>query len=125
MNQQHAEAALHRAKQLIENKQYRDAQALLVTIDHPTAEKWLARINSMSSTSQQTSRVALQKIDDEIASRQSQKNAATIVFVGSLLLAPLGIGIVLLPFSLFNYFRHKNKLNVLKKKRIEILAAIP
>lgn len=37
-----------RAKKLIEAQRYEDARALLVTIDHPTADKWLAKLNSMS-----------------------------------------------------------------------------
>lgn len=33
-----------KAKQLIQAKKYEDARALLTTIDHPTAEKWLSKL---------------------------------------------------------------------------------
>lgn len=37
-----------RTKNMIEAKRYEDARALLVTIDHPTADKWLTKLNNMS-----------------------------------------------------------------------------
>ncbi len=43
-----AKLRMMRAKKMIEAKRYEDARALLVTIDHPTADKWLAKLNSMS-----------------------------------------------------------------------------
>jgi hypothetical protein len=39
-----AEQELLRAKKLIQAKRYEDAKALLITIDHPTADKWLAKV---------------------------------------------------------------------------------
>jgi hypothetical protein len=121
MNNQSTEMLLQRAKELIQSRRYNDAQALLITIDHPTAKQWLARLKDMSIVSSRPDPAKLQAINDQIESRQSQKNAATIVFIFCLLLSPIGIGIVLMPFALFNYFRHKNKLNELKKQRIQLL----
>ncbi len=122
MSNQSTEVLLERAKELIQNKRYKDAQTLLITIDHPTAEKWLARLRDMNIASSQSNAAQLQVIDDQLASRQSQKNAATIIFIFCLLLSPLGIGIILIPFALFNYFRHKNKINELKRQRIQLLS---
>lgn len=42
-------ADMERARKLIEKGQYEKAQKILITIDHPTAEKWLDRINQMAS----------------------------------------------------------------------------
>lgn len=36
------------AKKLIQEKRYEDAKALLITIDHPTADKWLQRLQTIS-----------------------------------------------------------------------------
>ena len=33
-----------KAKKLIQAKQYEDARAILITIDHPIAEKWLSKL---------------------------------------------------------------------------------
>jgi dolichol kinase len=33
------------ARQLIANKRYDEARAILVQVDHPTAEKWLTKLN--------------------------------------------------------------------------------
>lgn len=43
---------LNRAKKLIEAKRYEDAKALLVTIDHPIADKWLSRLNTITANTQ-------------------------------------------------------------------------
>lgn len=43
------EQDLLRAKRLIQAKHYEDAKALLVTIDHPTADKWLQRLQVIST----------------------------------------------------------------------------
>lgn len=67
----------------------------------------------------------LEKLNVEIESRLSQQRSATIVFIVCLLLSPVGIGIILLPFSLINYFRHKNaakRLQAEKEQLIETLA---
>ena len=37
-------ADMVKAQKLIKMKQYDDARAILITIDHPTAEKWLDRL---------------------------------------------------------------------------------
>jgi hypothetical protein len=50
------ESELAQAKKLIQAKQYDDAIALLITIDHPTADKWLAKLNSLSSRQVATSK---------------------------------------------------------------------
>lgn len=42
-----AEKQLLRAKQLIQAKRYEDARALLITVDHPTADKWLDRLSKV------------------------------------------------------------------------------
>jgi hypothetical protein len=41
-------AELEKAKSLIQQKQYDDARALLVTIDDPVADKWLARLEQIA-----------------------------------------------------------------------------
>lgn len=47
MSKSAIERELSQAKQLIQAKRYEDAKALLITIDHPTAEKWLSKLNSI------------------------------------------------------------------------------
>lgn len=42
------EQQLQKAKALIEAKRYEDARALLITIEHPTADKWLERLDKFS-----------------------------------------------------------------------------
>ena len=44
-----AREQLEEARELIRAKRYEDARALLITIDHPTADKWLDRLNSMTA----------------------------------------------------------------------------
>ena len=41
---------LAKAKRLIQAKQYEDARAILLTIDHPTADKWLERLSSITQS---------------------------------------------------------------------------
>lgn len=43
---------LSKARTLIEAKRYEDARALLITVDHPTAEKWLAKLNQIIASAQ-------------------------------------------------------------------------
>ena len=47
------EQELAKAKKLIQAKRYEDAKALLITIDHPTADKWLDRLNSLPAGQQE------------------------------------------------------------------------
>lgn len=42
---------MEKAQELIKKKKFDDARAILITIDHPTAEKWLDKINQMSPLS--------------------------------------------------------------------------
>lgn len=44
-----AKEDLAQAKKLIKAKRYEDAQALLITIDHPIAEKWLDKISKLKN----------------------------------------------------------------------------
>ena len=46
-----SKAKLLQAKALIRQKRYDDARALLITVDHPTADKWLARLSRVAPTS--------------------------------------------------------------------------
>lgn len=39
--------AMQEAQKLIKQKRYEDARSILITVDHPTADKWLARINQI------------------------------------------------------------------------------
>lgn len=64
----------------------------------------------------------LQMIDDQIKSHTSQRNSATIVFFIGLLLSPIGIGIILVIWSVINYFRHKGKIAELQQERIALLS---
>ncbi len=41
------ENQLARAKVLIQSKQYDQARTILANLDHPTARKWLAKIDEM------------------------------------------------------------------------------
>ena len=41
---------MQRAQQLIRQKRYEDARAILITVNHPTADKWLARLNTARPT---------------------------------------------------------------------------
>lgn len=133
------------ARDLIKAKRYAEARTILKTVNHPTAHQWLKKIDEIApedddlgdpfaglSPSASTSRpiskrhiaqleIELRKTEDNIESRKGQRQAATIVFIGSLILAPVGIGIILLPFSLFNYFRHKNAVNRLQNERQDII----
>lgn len=43
-----SKAKMQAAKELIEAKKYQEARALLKTVDHPTAQLWLARLDAMS-----------------------------------------------------------------------------
>ncbi len=47
------DARLAKARRLIEEQKYQEAQALLLTVDHPTADKWLARLAAMGKTTPQ------------------------------------------------------------------------
>lgn len=38
---------LYQARKLIEAKQYQDAREILMKVDHPTAEKWLAKLDEI------------------------------------------------------------------------------
>jgi predicted negative regulator of RcsB-dependent stress response len=38
-----------KAKQLIEAQRYDEAKAILMTVDHPTADKWLEKLNKYST----------------------------------------------------------------------------
>lgn len=41
---------LAQAKQLIQQSRYNDAKSALILIDHPTADKWLNRLNSITQS---------------------------------------------------------------------------
>jgi hypothetical protein len=41
---------LQKAKALIEQKRYEDAKAILITIDHPIADKWLDRLSKIGES---------------------------------------------------------------------------
>lgn len=45
---------LMRAKKLIQAGRYEQARGLLITIDHPTADKWLEKLNQVASTASST-----------------------------------------------------------------------
>jgi hypothetical protein len=45
---------LEKAQALIKAKKFNDARAILITLDHPTADKWLARLNEISANAPQT-----------------------------------------------------------------------
>ena len=47
---QSTKQSLLEAKRLIKAKQYEDARAILMTVDHPTAAKWLKRLNEILQT---------------------------------------------------------------------------
>ncbi len=49
---------MRKAKQLIQQKRYEDARALLITIDHPKAEVWLNRLNQISNAAPLTQTAA-------------------------------------------------------------------
>lgn len=46
-----SKAKFDAAKQLIQKKQYDQARALLETVDHPTATKWLAKLDEIAPKS--------------------------------------------------------------------------
>lgn len=46
---------MQRAKELIQQKKYAEARKILKTVDHPTAEKWLAQIDKMAPAKRQPS----------------------------------------------------------------------
>jgi uncharacterized membrane protein YidH (DUF202 family) len=66
----------------------------------------------------------LAELDTDLASRRSQKTSATIVFIVGLLLAPVGIGIVVVIYALVRYFAHKGAIRELEEERATLVAKI-
>ncbi|GEM_PF-3756843 len=52
---------LSKAKKLIQNKRYDEARQILQSIDHPIAEKWLAKLDNISPSSPTTPSQSLPK----------------------------------------------------------------
>jgi type VI secretion system protein VasI len=46
-----SKAKMAAARELIQEKRYDEARAILVTVDHPTAREWLARIDNLTPAS--------------------------------------------------------------------------
>jgi hypothetical protein len=53
------------AKSLIQQKQYDEARTILETINHPTAEQWLAKLDAMEAPRQRTNHYPLEAEDPE------------------------------------------------------------
>ncbi len=51
-----------RAKHLIEAQRYDEARAILITIDHPTADKWLEKLNRYSKKNELTYEPVISKV---------------------------------------------------------------
>jgi hypothetical protein len=51
-----SETKLAAAKELIQEKRYDEARVLLRTVNHPTATKWLAKLDNIDPPSRQTPR---------------------------------------------------------------------
>lgn len=118
------QAQLAQAKKLIQSKRYEDAKTLLITIDHPTADKWLARLNGMGGMSQKSQvrvQVRMQEISDELESRKSQRTAAAIWSLMALITL---IGWPILPLTLFNYVRHGRAVKRLQRERKALIASL-
>lgn len=52
---------MQKAKTLIQQKRYEDARAILITVDHPTAEMWLNRLNSITNSNMSVAQPASEK----------------------------------------------------------------
>lgn len=63
---------LEQAKKLIQQKKYADATALLITVDHPTADKWLDRLNKMSASGTSSSSTQFSGRANDIIERRSR-----------------------------------------------------
>ena len=46
-----------KAKQLIQQKRYSEAESLLILIDHPTADKWLAKLQTIKGSSSTSAQI--------------------------------------------------------------------
>lgn len=70
-------------------------------------------------------RTRLAEIDAAIKDRERQRNAATIVFVGGLLLIPaLGLGVLIIIYALVRYFAHKGAIKELNTERAALVARV-
>ena len=66
----------------------------------------------------------LATLERDLDNHKRQRTAATIVFIVGLLLTPFVIGIPVIIFALFNYFRHKSTIRSLEDNRIAITAEL-
>lgn len=112
---------LNQAVTLVKSGNTAEALTMLKKIDHPKARELETRIRGMGGGNKQA---RLQRLEDDIKNRETQQRSATIVFVACILLSPLGIGIILSPFALFNYYRHKRAGNRLRAQRIELMESM-
>jgi len=77
-----SKAKLDAARELIREKKYIEARAVLRTVDHPTAQKWLEKIDSIAP-------------EQESASR-SQTNTAMLSAVAVLLIIIVGLMVAII-----------------------------
>lgn len=80
-----AKATLDKARKLIQAKRYEDARALLLTVDHPTADKWLTRLNAMPTAPAGTG-----KADDEKKKSQDTAIGCLVIIAIVMVLAAIG-----------------------------------
>jgi hypothetical protein len=72
---------LEKAQKLIKAKKFEDARAILLTLDDPTAEKWLARLNDMNANTPQTIVVQEKKKRGCLSTMLSIIGAAFLVII--------------------------------------------
>lgn len=56
-------------------------------------------------------------IDDQIADHIGQRRSASVIFLLGIIALPVGIGFILAPWGLVNYFRHGAKIRQLQQER--------
>jgi hypothetical protein len=70
-------------------------------------------------------KIRLSEIDGELASRKSQRNSATFVFIVGLFLVPaLGLGVIVAIFAFVRYFQHKAVINDMEEERAGVVRKI-
>lgn len=87
-----------KARELISQKRYDEARAILVKIDHPTARDWLAKLDARAAAGKATSTASKQKPPKAIKAQaaSSRRSPLPLVIAGIVLLLITLAGVVLL-----------------------------
>lgn len=137
-----SKAKFEAAKELINEKQYDQARAILLTIDHPTAQKWLEKLDQIAPVSNRLSSLNAKTIrdkapdiglvpaafnQDSIASRRLARisriktiiNSVVIIFIVFLVIGVIGIfGILNRPDGTNNTLQQNRKTDEIKNDEV-------